>query len=315
MLLRGRWFSSCRYLLGMSLKPIQDVLNWRTQHHCPKCGSSSRQWIKFGAYLRRSDQQFIQRYRCRLCSKHFSAAKFDLCWHQRKRQINPMVFNLLVSGVSQRRAARILLSNRKTIVRKFIFLGGLSLDVLKLQNSIPPKSTEVQFDELETIEHTKCKPVSVLLAVDQSQRRILEFQVARMPAKGPLAEFSRKKYGPRIDERQAARMQFFENLREYAHEQCLFKSDDSPLYRKDLKKYFPKAKHKRFESRRSSVGGQGELKKTGFDPLFSINHTFAKMRADINRLFRKTWCTTKSVERLRLHIAMMALHHNASLEG
>ncbi len=45
-----------------------------------------------------------------------------------------------------------------------------------------------------------------------------------------------------------------------------------------------------------------ELKKKQFDPLFSVNHTFATMRAKINRLNRRTWCTTKLPERLADHI-------------
>jgi len=48
--------------------------------------------------------------------------------------------------------------------------------------------------------------------------------------------------------------------------------------------------------------GQGELKKAGFDYLFSVNHTFATVRAKVNRLNRRTWCTTKNPERLADHI-------------
>jgi hypothetical protein len=56
--------------------------------------------------------------------------------------------------------------------------------------------------------------------------------------------------------------------------------------------------------------GQGELKVGGFDPIFSLNHTCAMLRANINRLFRKTWCTTKKMEMLEHHLAIYALYHN-----
>jgi hypothetical protein len=52
--------------------------------------------------------------------------------------------------------------------------------------------------------------------------------------------------------------------------------------------YLPKAKHTTFPSERGCVVGQGELKKVNFYPLFIVNHTCAMMRANINRLIRKT---------------------------
>ena len=59
--------------------------------------------------------------------------------------------------------------------------------------------------------------------------------------------------------------------------------------------------------------GQGELKKIGKDPLFSLNHTAAMLRANINRLFRRTWRTTKKPERLADHIALYVWYHNSEL--
>jgi len=44
------------------------------------------------------------------------------------------------------------------------------------------------------------------------------------------------------------------------------------------------------------------LKKTKFDNLFSVSHTFATVRPKENRLNRRTWCTTKNPERLADHI-------------
>jgi len=64
---------------------------------------------------------------------------------------------------------------------------------------------------------------------------------------------------------------------------------------------------------RGCVAGQGELKKIGFDPLFSLNHTYAMMRANINRLFRRTWNTTKDPRKLRDHIDLYVWYHNSEL--
>ena len=43
--------------------------------------------------------------------------------------------------------------------------------------------------------------------------------------------------------------------------------------------------------------GQGELRDKRFDPMFALNHTCAMLRANINRLFRRTWCTSKRIDR------------------
>jgi hypothetical protein len=37
------------------------------------------------------------------------------------------------------------------------------------------------------------------------------------------------------------------------------------------------------------------------------------LRANISRLFRKTWNTTKNVDRLADHVALYAVYHNENL--
>lgn len=220
-----------------------------------------------------------------------------------------------MSGLSQRRLARVLKVDRKTVVRKFIFLGFYSYHLFQMENRIHPKAHTVQFDDLETFEHSKCKPLSVTMAVEEDTRRILGFKVAKMPAKGLLTHVAKKKYGYREDERPRAREKLFCDLKELVEESALFKSDMNPHYPPDVKKHFPRGIHQAFKGKRGCVVGQGELKGGGFDPLFSLNHSFAMTRANINRLFRRTWCTTKIPERLFLHFAMYALYHNLSLIG
>ncbi|MEN0059917.1 MAG: hypothetical protein AAGB31_13845 [Bdellovibrio sp.] len=203
--------------------------------------------------------------------------------------------------------------NRKTIIRKFLFLGRYSYLCFLQDRLNYPRSGEVEFDDLETFEHSKLKPLSVVSVVESGSRRILGFRVARMAAKGLLVERSLKKYGPRKDERRLRRRMLFHELQDFIHPQAIIKSDENPHYVSDVRRFFPKAIHKAFKGRRGCVVGQGELKAGGFDPLFSLNHTYAMFRANINRLFRRTWNTTKKPEHLALHIAMYALYHNLYL--
>ena len=270
--------------------------------------------VKYGSFYRTSDRKKVQRFYCRLCNIHFSSATNSMNFNQKKRQFNHKVSRLLVAGVSQREGCKILQINRKTFVRKFILMGLRAKEKLLKENKIQyPKSINIQFDDMETFEHTKCKPLSITLAVEEKSRRILDYQVSQMPAKGLLAEISRKKYGLRADHRKAARKKLFLNLQKFVHPSCIIKSDENPHYPVDVKKYFPKSEHKVYKGRRGAIVGQGELKKIGFDPIFDLNHTCATLRARMNRLFRRTWCTTKKPERLDLHLAITALFHNRNL--
>lgn len=286
---------------------------------CPRCRivySRSKirtEVVKFGKYRRKSDRHWVQRFLCLACKKSFSRATFDPCFRQLKRHKNQEVFNHLSSGVSQRRLAYLLDLNRKTIRRKFLFLGGQALLNLRKFNMRFPKADKIEFDDLETFEHTKMKPVSVTLAVESLSRRILGFSVSSMPSKGRLAKKSLKKYGPRKDDRGHGRRSLFCALRGLVDAKAIIKSDQNPHYPPDVAKFFPESTHIAIKGVRGAVTAQGELKKILFDPLFSLNHTCAKLRADINRLIRKTWCTTKRIDRLRFHIAIYALYHNQSL--
>jgi hypothetical protein len=217
------------------------------------------------------------------------------------------------SGVSQRRLARLLRLSRTTIVRKLLFLARLAEAELETMNRESEPAEIVEFDDLETSEHTKFKPLSVTLAVESKTRRILGITVSRMPAKGTLAKLALKKYGRRRDERARGRTELFQQIAPFVSETALIKSDENPHYPYSVKEHFPRATHIRHPGQRGSIVGQGELKKVRFDPLFSLNHTCAMLRANINRLFRRTWCTTKKPERLLAHLMIYAAYHNRFL--
>lgn len=283
------------------------------QSRCP-CSAAERPFIRHGSFYRTSDSRTIFRWRCRNCKKTISRATGHPCFKQHKRRINCPLYRLLCSGVSLRRAARLLRVNRITVVRKFRFLAEQSRAAHAefLTQFERVKLEEVVFDEMESFEHTKYKPLSIALAVTP-KREILFTEVAQMPAKGPLAARSRKKYGYRKDCRPHALRAMFAELKRFARPDALFKSDQNPSYPFYLRKSFPKARHETTKGGRSAIVGQGELKKLNWDPIFSLNHTAAMFRANMNRLFRKTWCTTKTVRGLADHLALYTQYHNENL--
>ncbi|MGZ3702815.1 MAG: hypothetical protein ACXWSD_13580, partial [Bdellovibrionota bacterium] len=95
-----------------------------------------------------------------------------------------MLRKLLCSGVSQRRCAKILSLNRKTVVEKFLFMAIHAEFFLRRFNLLQEPAHTIEFDDLETFEHTKLKPLSITLAVESGTRRILGVEVSRMAANG-----------------------------------------------------------------------------------------------------------------------------------
>ena len=131
-----------------------------------------------------------------------------------------------------------------------------------------------------------------------------------MPATGHLAAISRKKYGKRADERASQMKALFNELTGFLHSNIAISSDKCPFYRDIVTQYFPNATYRQYLGKKGSIAGQGELKKTIYDPIFTINHTFAMMRAYVSRLIRRTWNTTKKIQPLIDHLNIYIWMHN-----
>ena len=237
---------------------------------------------------------------------------------QKKRTVNKSIIKLFASCMSQRRMAIVLRINIKTVVRKFIFLGLNSTEknneyLNHHYGQTGQKLVTLQFDEMETFEKSKYQPLSVPIVVDPVTRKLLGFRVCSMPAKGLLADIARKKYGPRADDREQSAKDLLRSIAPFAAPDVTIITDQNPKYPAWIDACFPNGKHLTTKGRRGCVVGQGELKSGKFDPLFALNHTCAMIRANVNRLFRRTWNTTKRAERLALHLAIYMNYHNTVL--
>lgn len=270
---------------------------------------------KDGRYFRADDSRYIQRFKCSRCKRKYSASTNTLEWRQKKRRINIELFRVLASGVSLRRSAIILKVHRTTIDRKLRYLGNkcrLSHDEL-LKKMLFSKTQHLQFDDLITTEHTKLKPLSITLAVDAKRRIILGTKVSRIPAFGHLAALSRRKYGKRMSTHKLGLHELLEKVSPFVDLNAKIESDEHQSYAPMVRLFFPHAHYIQYKGGRATITGQGELKKLGHDPLFILNHTCAMLRANINRLIRKTWCTTKDPIRLQDHLDIYITFHNQVL--
>ena len=276
---------------------------------CPRCAAQSPSIVRDGFFWRADDSKKIQRYQCKTCGKKFSAATDKPAYRQKCRRINSTVRLGLAFNMCQRDIALLTNVNVKTVAARLVWQAKLSREKNKrfIDQYIKRYGpiTTVQLDDLITFEHTKCKPLTVPVAVIAGTRVPLAFGIASIPASGHLAATARNRYGKREDNSRQVRETVFEQLTHILPPEVHFETDGHDHYRVLIKRFFPQATHTVFPSVRGAVVGQGELKKIHFDPLFTINHFLATMRAKVNRLVRRTWCTTKDPERLSDHTDVM----------
>lgn len=270
--------------------------------------------IRDGCFRRKDDSKVIQRFRCKCCGTRFSNSTFAETYRQKKRRINYPLLKLLASGISLRRSAILLGVNRKTIERKLPFLARRCRRInrqclLRFKGRIH----NIQIDDLITKENSKLKPLSVTICVDENRRRILAVEVSQIPSFGHLSKFALKKYGHRKDLHFEGLTRLFQAITPIVSPEVRIKSDEHQRYPGFISAYLPRAKHLAYKSERGCIAGQGELKKIAFDPLFIVNHTCALLRANVNRLIRKTWCTTKDPERLKDHLDVFMYFYNEVL--
>jgi transposase-like protein len=279
---------------------------------CPHCKNFKVR--KKGFYTKRNGRR-VARFYCKGCARTFSTQTATMSCGEQKPHINQFLFRLFSKGVSQRACAEIVGIHRITVARKLVRYGAEARRGRRAFEPSPGAKRVIVFDEMESFEHSKCKPLSIALAVDEQTREILSVQVSSMPAKGMLAAIARKKYGYRPDKRARGLHQMMLELKKNYPRPELLKSDSCPRYPSKVKNHFPNVPHQTFISRRACVVGQGELKKGGFDPLFSLNHSCAMFRDNIKRLSRKTWCTTKDRNRLQDLVDIYAHYHNEKIRG
>lgn len=279
---------------------------------CPEKNCPAPEFvIRDGYFRRKDDSKLIQRFRCKTCGKRFSAATFSDFYLQKKRRIHFPLLELLSSGVSMRRAALLLGVHRKTVERKLPLIAERCRRKNSMMlNKLRGRIHNIQIDDLITKENSKLKPLSVTVVVDEDRRLLLSAEVSQIPSFGHLAKISVSKYGKRKDRHFEGLTRTFQNVSPYLSAEVQVKSDEHQAYPGFISAYLPRAKHLSFKSERSCVAGQGELKKVQFDPLFIVNHTCAMLRANINRLIRKTWCTTKDPNRLKDHLDIFMYYLN-----
>lgn len=271
------------------------------------------------------------RYQCKECGTTFSPQTFKTTYKEIRPELNEQIYKMYSSGVSLRRLGKVLGCNKNTVTRKFYKISDIAKTVHHrniIKGFFDEKEiTEIQLDEMETFENTKLKPVSIVLAVD-SHFRVLDFNTAKMKAKGKNAKKSRAIYGKiksEVDEKIRETLSKLKVLLNKNTDARIFKTDGKPSYNKQITDVFQEAKHLVYHSRKvifpSNDKEETKLeyseyntKKKPFDPLFAINHICSRIRNNLARLHRRTWANTKHIDKLKYNLYLFtAFNNNYSL--
>jgi transposase-like protein len=282
-------------------------------YSCPHCCKSH--FKKRGTYYRQTSKTYVPRYYCFVCKKTFSTRTTSFTFRQKRPDLNSKIFKLISSGVTFNRTAKILNCDYKTVYRKFLFLSDRAKKVHDKQQF---DIKELQIDEMESIEHTKLKPLTIALAVSDDYK-ILGLKVGKIPAKGHLSEISIKKYGKRENQSELVLRETLSELKlKLKSQDFIVKSDAKLLYKRIIKDIFPGKTHETFISRENKEKKR-EMKYTNLekrihDPIFALNQRMAKCRDHVKRLTRRSWCTTKLPENLERHLYLyMAINNGYAI--
>ncbi len=109
--------------------------------------------------LKEKAHHTIARYSCKLCLLNFSDATGQLLTASIKGILTATSTPTLLSGHPEA-LCRLLGCTRKTVARKLAWLAEQArLSQARFLETLSPCDS-LQFDELETFEHSKCKPLS-----------------------------------------------------------------------------------------------------------------------------------------------------------
>jgi len=286
---------------------------------CPHSGCPGHQprpgfrCHRIGFYARLVDGRRVQRFRCLLCRRRFSAQSFRLDYRQVNPLCNGAILTLMVSKVTHRQTARMLHVDRKTVHRRLRLWGpalrelhDALLDQRRRRGGL---SGLFSLDELETYEHERrLKPVTMPVLIHRDTRFIVHLEVGQLPARGGLQgrDLERKKLqGPRPSESTIMVRRCLESLKDVhdPNARLHLVTDQKRTYQSEVRVLF--ANRVAYHATESSKSARNTS-----NPLFPINHTLATLRDHVSRLVRRTWAASKLRCQLLHHAWIFAVWKN-----
>jgi transposase-like protein len=276
---------------------------------CPNSGCPNHAralpgfYKRHGRYHPKCRSHAVERFRCRSCQGTFSRQSFRADYRQRKPHVNAALFHLFVSCVGQRQAATVLGVARRTVERRFVWLGRQCREFHHSHMKNASLSGPFQLDELETFESNRYQPLTVPVLIDRKTFFVVACAVAALRRKGRMTgrQLERRaeheaKHGRRPSDSAKAVRSVLKSLSRAVPLDLpvTLDSDRKPSYQRIGRQLFGR----RFVGRRHDA----KRRRDETNPLFPINHTNARLRHFLSRLRRRSWCVSKKGARLAVHL-------------
>ena len=259
---------------------------------CPHCESKDKR--KRG-YLK-TKRGKTQRYECLNCNKTFTKRNHSINYRKRKQQLREQITKRYCEKQSLRAIARTLNASYPTVVKYFRENAELARQANKKRVGKDLITSYVQFDQLETYEHTRKKPVGIQISIRPKTREIISAKVGYIPIRA-LSVSKQHSLG------------WNERAKRSLHTQKMILETKEALNKKGATISCDKE--------RSQLTTLKDFCTEDFITLApssernkEIDRAFRRIRNDVSRLNRRTICTTKDITRLQDHLDLYTEYHN-----
>jgi len=288
-----------------------------TPTQCPRIGCVNharplpRFFKRHGRYHPKCRTHAVGRFRCRACKGTFSRQTFRADYRQRKPHINATFFHLMVNCVGQRQAASVLGVARRTVERRFVWLGQHCREFHRNHLEGARLEGPFQLDEFESFESNRYQPLTVPILIDRKTFFVVGSAVAPLRRKGRMTALQRQRrtlheaeHGRRPSQSSKAVRSVMQVLARVVPKATavVVDSDHKPTYQSIGRQLFGR----RFVGRRHDAKRRRDER----NPLFPINHTNARLRHFLSRLRRRSWCVSKKGSRLACHLEVATVFIN-----
>ena len=259
---------------------------------CPHCQSEKLR--KRGSMKTKRGKTQI--YECCSCKKRHTKRTGTINYRKRKQHLREQITNRYCEKQSLRGLARTINASYPTVVKYFRENAELAREANKKRIGKDLLTSYVQFDQLETYEHSKKKPVGIQISIRPKTNEVISAKVGYIPIRAlTVSKQHSKEWNVKARKSQHTLAMILETKKALNKNGATITCDKERGQVSLLKDFC----HEDFITLAPS---SQENKK--------IDRVFRRMRNDISRLNRKTICTTKDIKQLQNHIDLWTEYHN-----
>jgi transposase-like protein len=264
-----------------------------------------------GSYRPRCRPHPVPRFRCRLCHRTFSRQTFRADYRQKKPHLNAACLELMTACVGLRQAARVLRVARRTVERRFLWLGRHADDFLANRLRGARLTGPFHLDEMESFEANRYQPVTVPVLIDSRTLFLVGSDVGPLRRKGRMTPTQHRLRAAHERRHGRRPSHSAHTVRRVLAPLDRLSPPDRPLVlHSDHKSLYGRLGRRLFGARFAWQPHDASARRDRANPLFPINHTNARLRHFLARLRRRTWCVSKLRRCLRGHLRIAALWMN-----